>query len=173
MLDAKAFNRGPRHATAGALFRLWVGWRDDQPGWWDHWMGGNACDGDTRGENVVNQLELRRGTGLMPTCPACLALWAEALAQADARDPDDGFLGDAAAFMPQVGRLYRNLKTSDLYRVKLITRDSETKGLRVVYELAGGPWPASWEPRSDVIPWDRPLDVFVEKFREAPATEEG
>jgi len=62
------------------------------------------------------------------------------------------------------GRLFRNLKTGGIYRVLHLERCSETLETRVAYEPVGGPWPASWEPRSDALPWSRPLVLFLVKF---------
>jgi hypothetical protein len=53
------------------------------------------------------------------------------------------------------GRSYRNIKTGDIYQVSDITRDSEDPSIeRVCYS------------RNGQQSWDRPLDLFIEKFEE-------
>ena len=69
-------------------------------------------------------------------------------------------LGDRVKFVESFyygkkGRSYRNKKTGDVYQVSDITRDSEDPTIeRVCYS------------RNGQQSWDRPLDLFVEKFEE-------
>lgn len=54
---------------------------------------------------------------------------------------------------------WRNLKTGDLYYVKLVARDSEDAlKWRVIYHRAGASYPSA------VDLWDRPEALFLEKF---------
>ncbi len=160
-----ASDESVRHATLGAIFRLWVQWPPHDPGFHDVGFGGNACNGGTKGENVVNQLEVKRRTGVVPTCPMCLALWNEALAQQVLRVPDAPEFG-VVRWTPTPGRQYRNVKTQNLYEVTELTRCSETLELRVSYKPAEADTPAWWG--WDGTPWSRPIALFVEKFTEHP-----
>ncbi len=54
-------------------------------------------------------------------------------------------------------RLYRNIKTQQVYRVVAIARHSETEEELVVYQKPSG-------SGSDFDTWARPLDLFKEKF---------
>ena len=54
-----------------------------------------------------------------------------------------------------VGKKYINLKTQGLYVVKSIAVDTETLELRVIYSDG-----------ISINDWDRPLRMFIEKFRE-------
>lgn len=54
-----------------------------------------------------------------------------------------------------IGRRFQNIKTKGIYYVTNITVDTETLELRVIY--------------SDGVSmneWDRPLALFIEKFKE-------
>lgn len=54
-----------------------------------------------------------------------------------------------------IGKVFENIKTKGVYYVKGITVDTETLELRVVY-VDG----------VSTNEWDRPLPLFIEKFRE-------
>jgi hypothetical protein len=104
---------------------------------------------------------VKRATGLKPTCPACLALWDEALAQQLTRVSDAPEFGRVVRWTPTVGRQYRNVKTQNLYEVTELTRCSEDLELRVTYKPVDV---EGWDGTS----WSRPLSLFVEKFTEHP-----
>lgn len=155
-------DKGVVHATVGAIFRLWVQWPATEAGFHEREFGENACNGSIRGENVVNQLEVRQATGHRPTCPMCVALWDEALAQQLTRVADAPGFGRQPFWVPVPGRVYRNIRTGNLYAVTQITRCSETLELRVSYR------PVEVEGWSGV-PWSRPLHLFMRKFYELEA----
>lgn len=54
-----------------------------------------------------------------------------------------------------VGKKFQNLKTKDMYYVTNITIDTETLELRVIYSDG-----------VSINEWDRPLNLFIKKFKE-------
>ena len=54
-----------------------------------------------------------------------------------------------------IGKKFQNLKTKGIYYVTNITIDTETLELRVIYSDG-----------VSVNEWDRPLNLFIKKFKE-------
>lgn len=55
------------------------------------------------------------------------------------------------------GKVYKNIKHQTLYYVLGFARHSESGEIMVQYERVD-------PEKRDVLPWDRPLELFKEKF---------